>query len=165
MSELRGEHVVLRPLDAADAPALREIHTKPPVAAWWGRMAEEFPFDEPRSTRFTVLARDRPVGLVQFGEEKEPDFRHAWIDLFLDPEVHNQGLGTDTVTTLARHLFEDRGHHRITIDPAADNAAAIRCYQKAGFRPVGLMRAAWRDPDGDWRDVLLMELVAERASR
>ena len=46
------------------------------------------------------------------------------------------------------HLVRDRGHHRLTIDPAAENAAAIRCYERAGFRRVGVMREYWRDGDG-----------------
>jgi aminoglycoside 6'-N-acetyltransferase len=128
-------------------------------------MADDFPFDEPEATRFAVVLDGEVEGLVQFGEEPEPDYRHAWIDLFLDPRVHGGGLGTDALRTLARYLIEERGHHRITIDPAADHAAAIRCYEKAGFRPVGVMRAAWRDPQGDWRDVLLMELVAHARGR
>jgi aminoglycoside 6'-N-acetyltransferase len=28
----------------------------------------------------------------------------------------------------------------VTIDPSVDNAAAIRSYEKVGFRPVGVMR-------------------------
>jgi aminoglycoside 6'-N-acetyltransferase len=79
--------------------------------------------------------------------------------LFVEPRLHGQGFGSDAVATLARHLLDEQGHHRITIDPAADNAAAIRSYEKAGFRPVGVMRSAWRNPEGRWRDVLLMELV------
>ena len=60
-----------------------------------------------------------------------------------------------------RHLIDDRGHHRITIDPATANAAAIRAYEKVGFRPVGVMRRHERDVDGDgWHDSLLMELLA-----
>jgi aminoglycoside 6'-N-acetyltransferase len=56
----------------------------------------------------------------------------------------------------------DRGHHRITIDPAVDNAAAIRAYEKAGFARVGVMRRAERDTEGDaWHDALLMEFVEE----
>jgi aminoglycoside 6'-N-acetyltransferase len=58
------------------------------------------------------------------------------------------------------HLIEERGHHRVTIDPAADNAAAIRTYEKVGFKPVGVMRAYERDVGGQgWHDGLLMELV------
>ena len=50
--------------------------------------------------------------------------------------------------------------HRITIDPAAANTAAIRAYEKVGFRPVGVMRSYERGPDGTWHDGLLMELLA-----
>lgn len=65
------------------------------------------------------------------------------------------------VRRTARHLIEERGHHRITIDPAASNAAAIRTYSKVGFRTVGILREYERDADGGrWRDGLLMDLLA-----
>lgn len=158
---MRGERVVLRSLTPQDAPILRTIHSTPEVAAWWGPVPEGFPMkDDPSAARFTILVQNRIAGLIQFTEEPDPDYRHAWIDLFLDPPVHGGGLGTDAVSTVVRHLTEDRGHHRITIDPATDNAAAIRCYEKAGFRPVGVMRSSWRDlHTGVWRDELFMELV------
>ena len=47
------------------------------------------------------------------------------------------------------------------IDPAADNQAAIRCYSKVGFRPVGVMRNYERGMDGTWHDGLLMDLIAD----
>ena len=116
----------------------------------------------PGSTRLTVLVDGAVAGLVQYYEEPEPKYRHANIDVFLDPAVHGRGLGTEVVRRVARHLIEERGHHRITIDPAAANAAAIRAYEKAGFRPVGVLRRYERDTDGDgWHDGLLMELVVD----
>jgi aminoglycoside 6'-N-acetyltransferase len=158
--ELRGDRVVLRPLAEADAARLRAIHVKPEVAAWWGSMADGFPLtDEPEATRFTIVVDGEPAGLIQYNEETEPDYRHASIDLFLDPPLHGRGLGTEAVVTLVDHLLDDRGHHRVTIDPAVDNAAAVRCYEKAGFRRVGVMRLAERAPDGNWRDALMMERV------
>lgn len=58
-------------------------------------------------------------------------------------------------------MIDERGHHRITIDPAATNAAAIRAYERVGFRAVGVMPAAERDAGGNgWHDSLLMELLA-----
>lgn len=45
------------------------------------------------------------------------------------------------------------------IGAAVDNTAAVRAYEKAGFRPVGVTQRSWRDPDGRWRDELLMERV------
>ena len=110
---------------------------------------------------FAIEHEGRVVGAIQWQAESEPDYRHASIDIYLDPAVHGRGLGTDAVRTLARHLIVDQGHHRLVIDPAADNDAAIRCYSSVGFRPVGLMRRYERDMDGTWHDGLLMDLLAD----
>lgn len=149
-----------------DAPALRAILRTPQVAAWWGPVPDGFPTsDEPDIARLTIVADGRVAGLIQFAEEADPDYRHASIDVFVDPELHGRGIGTEAVRSVAEQLMRDHGHHRITIDPAVDNAAAIRCYLKAGFEPVGVQRAAWRDATaGAWRDVLLMELVRAPAA-
>jgi aminoglycoside 6'-N-acetyltransferase len=157
--ELRGDIVVLRPLRFDDAATLRAMRAEPGVHAWWGDMEPEFPFDEPEATRFTVWVDDQVAGMIQYGEEKEPEYRHAWIDIFLGGDFQARGVGTDAVRTLARHLVDERGHHRLTIDPSADNKAAVRAYEKAGFRPVGLMKLAERSPEGVWRDTLFMEQV------
>jgi aminoglycoside 6'-N-acetyltransferase len=161
MTELRGKHVLLRAVEPADVPALTAIRATPEVAAWWGPPEQGWLLDEdPELTLLAIVVDDDVAGLIQYEEELDPDYRHANIDLFLDPHVHGRGLGTDAVAALARHLLEDRGHHRLTIDPATDNAAAIRCYEKVGFREVGVMRRYWRDSaTGVWRDGLFMELV------
>ena len=151
----------LRPLADGDEAELLRIHRTPEVVRWWGAPDEGFPWiDEPGSTRLTIEVEGAVAGLIQFSEELEPRYRHAAIDLFLDPALHRRGLGTEAVRRVVRHLIDDRGHHRITIDPAAANAAAIRAYEKAGFRPVGILRRYERDVDGaGWHDGLLMELV------
>jgi len=64
-------------------------------------------------------------------------------------------------SAVARRLIEEDGHHRITIDPAADNEHAISAYEKVGFRRVGTMRRYQRMSDGTWIDGLLMELLAD----
>ena len=156
---MREGPVALRPTVRADADALLAIHETPGVLEWWGAPAEGFPFDDEDATRFTVLVDDRIAGLIQFYEEEDPEFRHASIDVFLDPAVTGRGHGTAAIRLLVRYLFRELGHHRITIDPAVDNVAAVRSYGKVGFRPVGTLEAAWRDGDGAWRDLLLMELV------
>ncbi len=104
------------------------------------------------------------VGSIQYSEELEPDYRHAAIDIFVDPGFHRRGIATDALRTLARHLVHERGHHRLTIDPAADNLPAIACYKKVGFRPVGILRKYERGSDGRWHDGLLMDLLAEEFS-
>ena len=116
---------------------------------------------EPRPEVFHGEVDGTVAGLIQFSEELEPKYRHASIDLFLDPALHGRGIGTEAVRRVVRQLVDERGHHRITVDPAAANAAAIRAYEKAGFGPVGVMRNYERDVDGGgWHDGLLMELLA-----
>jgi aminoglycoside 6'-N-acetyltransferase len=150
--------VTLRPLGEADLPELRRIIAAPAVARWWDDGA---PWDEPDATMLTIEHAGRIAGLIQYAEETDPKYRHASIDIFVDPALHGRGIGTEAIRTLAAELIEVHGHHRITIDPAAHNHQAIRAYEKAGFRPVGVMRAYERDmATGEWHDGLLMELVA-----
>jgi aminoglycoside 6'-N-acetyltransferase len=165
MTPLRGERVLLRPLTLDDVPAVLEIQAQPAVARWWGEPTEEDLREKADGTEGVVaLAIEldgKLVGLIQYHEEKDPMYRHAGIDLFLSEQAHGQGLGTDAVRTLAKYLIRERGHHRLVIDPAADNVAAIRAYEKVGFRPVGVMRRYERLPGGDWHDGLLMDLLAD----
>ena len=158
---LRGARVLLRPLEERDHGRLGEIGAEPEVARWWPNIAEELAVADEGSVRLTVEAAGEVVGMIQFHEETEPDFRHAGIDVFLATASHGQGLGADAVRTLARHLFEEHGHHRVTIDPAAANERAIRCYERVGFRRVGVMRRYWRDPAGEWQDGLLLDLLRD----
>jgi aminoglycoside 6'-N-acetyltransferase len=154
--------MVLRPLAKGDEADLLRIHRTPEVALWWDVPDAGFPWsDEPESTRFTVEVDGAVAGLIQFYEEQTAKYRHASIDLFLDPALHGQGLGTEAVGRVVRLLIEQHGHHRITIDPCTENVAAVRSYEKAGFKPVGVMRSYERRAGQDeWRDGLLMELLA-----
>jgi RimJ/RimL family protein N-acetyltransferase len=164
---MNGRRVVLVPTTAEHIDELLRLRYTPEVAARWGRAPEapEWPFDEPGITPFTVLLDGAIRGFIQYGEEETPSYRHASMDIFLDPAVHGQGVGRDAIWVLARHLIRDRGHHRIVIDPAVGNPAAIRCYASVGFRPVGVMRSYERDADGNgWHDGLLMDLLAEELS-
>jgi aminoglycoside 6'-N-acetyltransferase len=155
--------VRLTPLAEGDAEALRAIRADPAVEEWWDELEPDFPLhDEPESTRLTIHHEGEIAGMVQFGEELEPKYRHASIDIFVAPSHQGRGVCTEAIQLVVDHLLTERGHHRITIDPAAGNAAAIACYSKAGFTPVGVMRLAERDADGrGWHDALLMELVVE----
>lgn len=164
---LRGRRVTLRPLRRDDLPRLLELLAEPEVRRWWGtgydeaRLERDYLRPGSEETAFAILDGGELVGLVSYWEEDEPDHRHAGMDIFLDPARRGEGLGPDALAALARHLIDDRGHHRLVIDPAADNAAAIRAYAKLGFRPVGTLRRAQRSPEGVWRDTLLMEMLAE----
>lgn len=164
--ELDGQRVHLRPLRPADdRDRLRAILAQPETARWWDvadpdDAADEWLEEGGDSVGFAIELDGQVIGSIQYAEENEPGYRHAGIDLFLDREHLGRGLGPDAIRALARYLFEVRGHHRLTIDPASENLRAVAAYQRVGFRPVGIMRRYWRDTHGRWRDGLLLDLLA-----
>ena len=154
----------LRAVREADAERLAEILAEPEVSRWWGqydaeRVREEMVHDEDAIV-YAIEANGEVIGVIQYHEETEPDYRHAGVDIFLATDRQGYGYGGEAIRVLARHLFDERGHHRLTIDPAAANERAIRAYERVGFRPVGVMRQYERGADGTWHDGLLMDLLA-----
>lgn len=161
---LHGERVTLRELRPTDRDRLRAILAEPEVARWWGASrgpdaAVDELFSPDGHVALAIEADGEVVGSIQYAQEDEPDYRHAGIDIFVATAQHGRGLGRDAIHTLARFLFDERGHHRLTIDPAAQNERAMRAYRAVGFRPVGIMRAYERGRDGTWHDGLLMDML------
>jgi len=162
--ELLGELVVLRPLRVEDAPRVVELASAPEVARWWPGLTKSEVVEQVEgrgdATGFAILDQSELAGLIQYHEETDPMYRHAGIDLFVGADFQGRGLGTDAVRTMARHLIRDRGHHRLVIDPSADNERTIRAYEKVGFRRVGVMRENEHGADGTWHDGMLLDLLA-----
>lgn len=164
LPQLRGRHVLIRPLSDGDRTRIIEIRGTAEVAQRWRGedLDEEFSNDlaDDELHQFAIETPDgQIVGMIQFSEEEDPDYRHASIDIFVDPAFHRRGFATGAIATLIDWLFDGRGHHRLVIDPAADSEAAISCYAKVGFKPVGVMRAYERTADGSWSDGLLMDML------
>jgi len=161
---LTGARVTLRPVRTSDAATLREIFSDPEVARWWGdptkSVADALEVLEGES-RFVIEYDGESIGFIQCVEETDPMYEHASIDISLRSEWQGKGIGPDAIRTLARFLIDNRGHHRLTIDPAAHNTRAIKAYERVGFRAVGLMRNYERGRDGTWHDGLLMDMLAE----
>ena len=166
---LRGPRVVLRRLRETDVPAMVALLADPEVLPWWGphdaeRVRAELLEDE-TVENYAVELDGEVIGLVMISEDNDPQYRSAGLDISLRGGHLGQGLGRECLRVAIAHLIDDRGHHRITIDPAADNERAIRCYRAVGFKPVGILRRYERTPDGRWRDGLLMDLLADEFRR
>jgi aminoglycoside 6'-N-acetyltransferase len=155
---LVGERLEVRPARVGDGEALARIVAEPEVARWFGRhdigrVREEL-------LPYAVIVVDGAVaGWLGYHEETDPDYRHVSLDISLTTSLHNRGYGREALRLAIRDYIA-RGHHRFTIDPAADNARAIRAYAAVGFRPVGILRSYERHDDGTWGDNLLMDLLA-----
>jgi aminoglycoside 6'-N-acetyltransferase len=156
--------VSLRPLEESDVEAVVAIVHEPSVSRWWGPLGDDDALrDELRSggDAFAVCVDGGLAGWLGVWEEREPDYRHAGLDVVLTTAHQDAGVGRAALRLAVRRLIDERGLRRFTIDPAAANARAIRCYEAVGFRPVGIMRGYERGADGSWHDNLLMDLLAE----
>ena len=159
---LVGHLVNLRAATSADLPVIGTVLADSAVIEWWGRHdGPEIRTELRDRTVVTLLVgwNDNVIGIVQCHEEAHPDYRHAGMDIALVGAHHGTGAGLDAMRVTIDWLTGDLEHHRVVIDPRADNLRAIAAYRKVGFRDVGLMHRYERGPDGIWRDGLLMELI------
>lgn len=105
-------------------------------------------------------ARDGSV--IGHGEIGQLDRRNRSAHLMrilLGPaELRGQGLGGEIVRELARFAFDSLDVHRLSLAVFERNTAAIRCYEKVGFRLEGTLRDARRHGSDFW-DLCLMSML------
>lgn len=60
------------------------------------------------------------------------------IDIFIgDPKFWGKNIGTEAVTMLSDYLLEEVGAKVVCADPEEKNMRSVRCWEKAGFTPMG----------------------------
>lgn len=161
---LTGDRVTLRTGRTEDGDALGRVFSCPGVQRWWGTQNDDeiIGYVSDRDPEVTVLIVEfggEVVGLIQFHEEVDPQYRHAGVDLALHDDHQGRGLGPESIRLVIEHLAS-LGHHRIVIDPNVENHNAIKAYRRVGFQPVGTMRQyEWSESSQRWTDGLLMELL------
>jgi aminoglycoside 6'-N-acetyltransferase len=130
---VHGRLTTLRPAGDADVDRLVAWHADPDVARYWDD--ETFTREEmldrlarPDVEAWIVEAAGEPIGYLQVHPEG--------LDMFLIPAARGRRLGPDAARAMARHLIDDRGRTRVTVDPYAWNDGAVRAWQRAGFAEV-----------------------------
>ncbi len=155
---LHGSRLLLRRASAEDAEALCAILAEPSVAQWWGPFDRATALDE-IDTSFVIVVDGAVAGWLLFEEEDWWQYPCVGFDIALTTDLQGQGYGREALRVAIEH-FIGRGHHRFTIDPAVDNAPAIRTYEAVGFKPVGVLRSYERRGER-WCDGLMMDLLSE----
>lgn len=156
---LASGRVALRPTREDDIPALVELLNEPEVRCWWGDNDAATVRAEVEGQPCWTVFVEQVAGWIQVHEECDEDYPSVAFDIALSTRAQGRGLGREALRLAIRH-FIACGHHRFSIDPAAENHRAVRAYAAIGFKPVGVLRAYERAPDGTWRDGLLMDLLA-----
>ncbi len=102
---------------------------------------------------FLILADGEPVGQVNYNDIHERGGRRRTeLDIWMRSEACcGKGYGTDALDALCRYLHERFGVVEFMVQPSARNPRAIRAYEKAGFRRLGLpideARSLWGPSD------------------
>ncbi len=77
-----------------------------------------------------------------------------------EPAYRGRGYGTDALLLALHYGFEELNLHRVGLNVIANNARAIRTYERIGFRREGALRGAV-SRDGSRYDVLLMGMLKD----
>lgn len=157
---LDGDRLRLRPPSATDSDPLLAILLEPEVSKWWTEYTSELVLTEMvQSDKHLVIEiGGRVAGAVAVYENNEPEYRATALHIFLGERWYGKRYGAEALATVINFLVA-QGHYRFTLDPNANNAPAIRSYERLGFARVGVARDYQRMPDGELNDALLMDLV------
>lgn len=171
---LRGERVWLRPMEERDlAASVASINDtevglwagyRMPVSmemasAWHQKNVEQMRGGEAFYFAVCELGDDRYIGTTWFKEINRLD-GNAELAISMDRDHIGAGWGSDAQRTLLAFGFGTLGLNRVWLVVSADNARAIRSYEKVGFRREGVMRNSFRRR-GRLTDMLLMAILRE----
>jgi RimJ/RimL family protein N-acetyltransferase len=101
-----------------------------------------------------VIERDGAV-IGKAGFWRLPD-----VGYILHPDHWGQGLATEAVEAVVRHVFSRRALEVVTADVDPENAASIRLLEKLGFVRTGFAERTW-NVGGEWKDSLFYGLTRD----
>ncbi|MBN1810892.1 MAG: GNAT family N-acetyltransferase [Anaerolineae bacterium] len=149
-----GEKVRLRPIERDDLPRFVEWFSDPEVrrhlAVWlpFSLAQEERWFEkhleqlERQKLVLLAIETDEGVHIGNIGlHQIDWKNRHAELGIAIGEKTYwDQGYGTDAICTMLKFAFREMNMHRVQLRVDEDNARAIRCYEKAGFKKEGTLR-------------------------
>ena len=162
---IRGERVVLRPVEDDDIPHIHRWMNLPEV---WRNMDYERPFsvedvrEDVEQSRangvpFTIEVEGRPIGRIGLNQFRRRD-RIAAAYLYVgDQAAGGHGYAFDALDTLLAYAFERFDLWQVELWTLADNAKAIHIYAKVGFVQEATLRdRSWKE--GRWVDRMVMSI-------
>lgn len=167
---LRGDRVVLRPIEPADLARLWELirdfevsvlSSPGPVGPL--SLAEfEAKYEQQEGEKkdwffFAIEVDGEPIG--EAGLQHVDHFnRRCELGIGIGRDFWGKGFGQDAVKTLVDYSFEHLNMNRVELYVLADDPRAVGAYRKAGFVEEGrLRRKSW--VRGEYHDELVMSVL------
>jgi RimJ/RimL family protein N-acetyltransferase len=183
--ELRGSHVLLRPVDAAGDAASLYRASHPPegderiwtylpygpyesTEALARRLLEAAASEDPLFYAIAPLPEERPLGIASYlritPDEGAIEIGHIWFGTPLQRTV----AATEAIFLLARHAFDDLGYRRLEWKCNALNEASRSAAARFGFTFEGVFRrhqvVKGRNRDTAWYSIVDDEWPPIRAA-
>lgn len=147
---------LIRPRTEADLAACVEAlwttHEASGYPAVWPRDPVRWLTSSGRDVKAWVAAVDGAVvGHVALGREEDPTGTAtlpllAITRLFVAPVARGRGVGGALLETAVNFVYANASRPMLTV--ADTGGAAIRLYERAGWRRIGERRADWAEPGG-----------------
>jgi ribosomal-protein-alanine N-acetyltransferase len=110
--------------------------------------------------RFAIVHEGRIAGTIGVTNVVRGPLQCAKLGYWVDRAQHGHGLATTAVGDVVDFAFDEAGLHRLEAWTLVDNLASQRVLEKNGFERFGLARQLLL-VDGEWRDHLLFERIAD----
>ncbi len=165
-----GNAVRLRSVTSLDLPRFLRWFNDPAVVRF---LDLELPLTEENEREWIANLSKRPDLLVLVIERLSDgkaigtiglsaiDRRHGTAELGLtigEVGEWGKGYGTDAVRSMIKVAFGTVGVRKLRLSVQADHAAALRLYERCGFRREGVLRQA-HFHDGQYHDIHVMGIL------
>jgi RimJ/RimL family protein N-acetyltransferase len=170
------ERLILRPFEVRDVDDLFAIQSRPDVARflyWEPRTRTQVVEALHQRISATVMANDgdrlcfavtrRPqgpvIGDITLIRHKGVD-RHIEVGYIFHPDVHGQGLATESTRAAVNLAFAHLEAHRVSAALDARNTPSAALLERLGFRrEAHLVQNEW--VKGEWTDEVIYAVLAE----
>ena len=119
---------------------------------WYRRLQRD------KNSLVFVAITDEPVGYCQVKNIDYVD-HSCELGFCIAPEYQDKGYGTSLTSELVNYATKKLNMHRLYLEVFADNEAAIKLYEKSGFRKEGILRDNIFK-NGIFHDVVVMSFIA-----
>lgn len=115
-------------------------------------------FTEENTIIFVIFSDDEAVGSVELNKINRGESSANVCRFILSDDFQNIGIGTSALKQLVNIAFNEMNLKKLTLSVFCYNVAALRCYEKCGFR----VKTFYQRDDSKWNSYSMELLKSEK---
>lgn len=141
---------IIRPAQPSDIPAMRMLERQADLTAHWSAREYDALFDDAAPKRIALAAQteSHPSNLQGFLIARCDQGEWELENIVVAADRQRLGVGSALIQELLR-CAESSGATSVLLEVRASNFAALRLYQKLGFREEGRRAGYYQHPTED----------------